>query len=202
MGGGATTTKNHLLRFASSTSHHYLLERANTMSTQQPDSYLKSLSKKQYSWMQKASSPQSDSAGSPEPERSTKASPVDNAANTESVKTTELEAPSNTPSQPNDPMDTSTDVEPDQGAEDHDVEGQTVEDQDDNKASSRKRDIKSKPTNRPRFKYTNFPVKGFNILPTRNITSQYAKNDSLNLQGILAGEKSIQPDVSFSIYHF
>ncbi|CAO3659418.1 unnamed protein product [Umbelopsis ramanniana] len=159
------------------------------MSTQQPDSYLKSLSKKQYSWMQQASSPQSDSAGSPEPERPTKASSVDNAATTESVKTTELEVPSDTPSQPNDPMDTSTDVEPDQAAEDH-----NVEDQNDDKASSRPRDIKSKPTSRPRFKYTNFPVKGFNILPTRNITSQYAKNDSLSLQGILTGEKDIQPD--------
>lgn len=141
--------------------------------------------------MQQASSPQSDSAGSPEPERPTKASSVDNAATTEPVKTTELEIPSDTPSQPNDPMDTSTDVEPDQAAEDH-----NVEDQNDDKASSRPRDIKSKPTSRPRFKYTNFPVKGFNILPTRNITSQYAKNDSLSLQGILTGEKNIQPDVS------
>jgi len=147
--------------------------------------------------MQQASSPHSDSAGSPEPERPTKASSVDNAATTESVKTTELEVPSDTPLQPNDPMDTSTDVEPDQAAEDH-----NVEDQNDDKASSRQRDIKSKPTSRPRFKYTNFPVKGFNILPTRNITSQYAKNDSLSLQGILTGEKSIQPDVSSPPYTY
>lgn len=141
--------------------------------------------------MQQTSSPQSDSAGSPEPEKQTKSSSVDNAATMESAaKTTELEVHLDAPSQPNNPMDTSMDVEPDQAAEDHNMDDQT-----DDKAS-RQRDIKSKPTSRPRFKYTNFPVKGFNILPTRNITSQYAKNDSLSLQGILTGEKNIQPDVS------
>jgi actin-related protein 8 len=58
------------------------------------------------------------------------------------------------------------------------------------------RDTKHKPTSKPRFKYTSFPVKGFNILPTRNITSQYAKSDTSTIQGILAPSEDTRPDVS------
>ncbi|KAG1222465.1 hypothetical protein G6F62_008954 [Rhizopus arrhizus] len=45
----------------------------------------------------------------------------------------------------------------------------------------------------PRFKYTNFPVKGYHILPTRNITSHFARADTSFIQGNKAGSESILP---------
>lgn len=48
----------------------------------------------------------------------------------------------------------------------------------------------------PHFKYTTFPVKGYNILPTRNITSNYARNDTSYFPGHRAGAEEIAPDVS------
>lgn len=48
----------------------------------------------------------------------------------------------------------------------------------------------------PLFKYTTFPVKGYNILPTRNITSNYAKNDSSYFPGHKAGSEELLPNVS------
>lgn len=47
----------------------------------------------------------------------------------------------------------------------------------------------------PRFKYTNFPVKGYHILPTRNITSHFARADTSFIQGNKAGSESILPQV-------
>ncbi|KAI9256290.1 hypothetical protein EDC94DRAFT_523256 [Helicostylum pulchrum] len=46
----------------------------------------------------------------------------------------------------------------------------------------------------PRFKYTTFPVKGYNILPTRNITSTFARNDTTYFPGSKAGAEEISPD--------
>lgn len=51
----------------------------------------------------------------------------------------------------------------------------------------------------PHFKYTTFPVKGYNILPTRNITSTFARNDTTYFPGHKAGAEEISPDVSFLI---
>jgi actin-related protein 8 len=51
----------------------------------------------------------------------------------------------------------------------------------------------------PHFKYTTFPVKGYNILPTRNITSNYARNDTSYFPGHKAGAEEIAPDVSIVI---
>lgn len=48
----------------------------------------------------------------------------------------------------------------------------------------------------PLFKYTTFPVKGYNILPTRNITSTYGRNDKSYFPGNKAGAEEIAPDVS------
>lgn len=48
----------------------------------------------------------------------------------------------------------------------------------------------------PHFKYTTFPVKGYNILPTRNITSTFARNDTTYFPGSKAGAEEISPDVS------
>jgi actin-related protein 8 len=48
----------------------------------------------------------------------------------------------------------------------------------------------------PHFKYTTFPVKGYNILPTRNITSNYARNDTSYFPGHRAGSEEIAPNVS------
>ncbi|KAL0093135.1 hypothetical protein F4703DRAFT_1902984 [Phycomyces blakesleeanus] len=46
----------------------------------------------------------------------------------------------------------------------------------------------------PHFKYTTFPVKGFNILPTRNITSTFVKSDVTYFPGNKAGSEAIMPD--------
>ncbi|KAK4519550.1 uncharacterized protein ATC70_009786 [Mucor velutinosus] len=46
----------------------------------------------------------------------------------------------------------------------------------------------------PLFKYTTFPVKGYNILPTRNITSNYAKNDTSYFPGHKAGSDELLPN--------
>ncbi|KAI9485473.1 MAG: hypothetical protein EXX96DRAFT_473196 [Benjaminiella poitrasii] len=46
----------------------------------------------------------------------------------------------------------------------------------------------------PLFKYTNFPVKGYNILPTRNITSTYARGDISYFDGGKAGSEDISPN--------
>ncbi|CEP08259.1 hypothetical protein [Parasitella parasitica] len=48
--------------------------------------------------------------------------------------------------------------------------------------------------NQPLFKYTTFPVKGYNILPTRNITSNYAKNDTSYFPGHKAGSEELLPN--------
>ena len=48
----------------------------------------------------------------------------------------------------------------------------------------------------PLFKYTTFPVKGYNILPTRNITSNFAKNDTSYFPGHKAGGEELLPNVS------
>jgi actin-related protein 8 len=49
----------------------------------------------------------------------------------------------------------------------------------------------------PLFKYTTFPVKGYNILPTRNITSTFGRNDVTYFPGNKAGAEEIAPNVSF-----
>ncbi|KAI7864747.1 hypothetical protein BDF14DRAFT_1831607 [Spinellus fusiger] len=46
----------------------------------------------------------------------------------------------------------------------------------------------------PRFKYTTFPVRGFNILPTRNITSTFVKSDVTYFPGNKAGAEAIMPN--------
>ncbi|GAN02862.1 actin-like ATPase domain-containing protein [Mucor ambiguus] len=46
----------------------------------------------------------------------------------------------------------------------------------------------------PLFKYTTFPVKGYNILPTRNITSNYAKNDTSYFPGHKTGSEELLPN--------
>ncbi|KAG2203224.1 hypothetical protein INT46_002506 [Mucor plumbeus] len=46
----------------------------------------------------------------------------------------------------------------------------------------------------PLFKYTTFPVKGYNILPTRNITSNFAKNDTSYFPGHKAGGEELLPN--------
>lgn len=53
----------------------------------------------------------------------------------------------------------------------------------------------------PLFKYTTFPIKGYNILPTRNISSSYAKNDVSYFRGFKAGSEALTPNVieNFSI---
>jgi hypothetical protein len=164
------------------------------MSSQQNDSYLKSLSKKQYSWMQPASSPTSDIVPSLDTDVQTQNSSMHSTAKDvaklqepepEPVAVTEPEAPLN------EPMDISEDVEINKISQD-----QTATGQNGNVESVRPREMKSKSANNPRFKYTSFPVKGFNILPTRNITSQYAKADTLNTQSILTGPDDIKPNVS------
>ncbi|KAM3578630.1 Actin-like protein arp8 [Umbelopsis sp. WA50703] len=162
------------------------------MSSQQNDSYLKSLSKKQYSWMQPASSPTSDIVPSLDTDVQTQNSSMHSTAKDvaklqepepEPVAVTEPEAPLN------EPMDISEDVEINKISQD-----QTATGQNGNVESVRPREMKSKSANNPRFKYTSFPVKGFNILPTRNITSQYAKADTLNTQSILTGPDDIKPN--------
>jgi len=157
------------------------------MSTQQPNDYLKSLSKKQYSWMQQVPSPQSEAVGASEPVRTSNVTTADNAA-ANSVVTPNQE-PKPAPQPENDPEEVLETMHTDQPAEEH-IDNQP----NGGKSSTLHHDAKHKLNNRPRFKYTSFPVKGFNILPTRNITSQYAKNDSMSLQGILAGSADIKPD--------
>ncbi|KAI7854151.1 hypothetical protein BDC45DRAFT_569273 [Circinella umbellata] len=46
----------------------------------------------------------------------------------------------------------------------------------------------------PRFKYTTFPVKGFTILPTRNVTSGYDKTDATYFPGNKMGSEAIAPN--------
>ncbi|KAI9270798.1 hypothetical protein BDA99DRAFT_433986 [Phascolomyces articulosus] len=46
----------------------------------------------------------------------------------------------------------------------------------------------------PRFKYTTFPIKGFTILPTRNVTSGYDKTDATYFPGNKAGSDAIAPN--------
>lgn len=60
--------------------------------------------------------------------------------------------------------------------------------------ASKQEIVENKP--QPHFKYTTFPVKGYNILPTRNITSTFARNDTTYFPGSKAGAEEISPDVS------
>ena len=53
----------------------------------------------------------------------------------------------------------------------------------------------------PRFRYTSFPVKGFSILPTRNITSGFDRTDTSYFPGNKAGSSSIAPNVSMHIIY-
>lgn len=49
----------------------------------------------------------------------------------------------------------------------------------------------------PRFKYSTFNVKGYNILPVRNILSGFDKSDVSYMPGNKAGSQGIIPDVSY-----
>lgn len=166
------------------------------MSSLQPDNYLKSLSKKQYSWMQQASSPQGDVVVSPELDRPVDAPSADHVAAAAAAPAAESV---NIPKQPLKQI-TQHEKAPEKvpSTAKPKVTSQDLNDNEQNEENrfSKQHEAKNKPTTKPKFKYTTFPVKGFNILPTRNITSQYARNDSLNLQGILAGSEDIKPDVS------
>ncbi|RUS20029.1 hypothetical protein BC937DRAFT_86544 [Endogone sp. FLAS-F59071] len=48
----------------------------------------------------------------------------------------------------------------------------------------------------PKLMYTSFPIKGFTILPTRNITSNYLRSDASYFPGEKPGSNKIAPDVS------
>lgn len=74
---------------------------------------------------------------------------------------------------------------------------------DENTVNKQVEDIKPRKP-QPHFKYTTFPVKGYNILPTRNITSTFARNDITYFPGNKAGAEEISPYVSldmFSLYN-
>ncbi|KAI9305237.1 hypothetical protein BJ944DRAFT_180328 [Cunninghamella echinulata] len=45
----------------------------------------------------------------------------------------------------------------------------------------------------PNFKYTTFPIKGYTILPTRNITSTFVKSDTTFVKGHKSGDEAICP---------
>jgi hypothetical protein len=47
----------------------------------------------------------------------------------------------------------------------------------------------------PNFKYTTFPLKGYTILPTRNIASNFVRSDASYVRGHKAGDAAICPKV-------
>lgn len=47
----------------------------------------------------------------------------------------------------------------------------------------------------PNFKYTTFPLKGYTILPTRNIASNFVRSDTSYVRGHKAGDAAICPKV-------
>ncbi|KAI8099459.1 uncharacterized protein BX664DRAFT_253659 [Halteromyces radiatus] len=48
--------------------------------------------------------------------------------------------------------------------------------------------------NQPKFRYTTFPLKGYTILPTRNITSSFVRSDISYVKGNKAGDDAICPN--------
>ncbi|KAG1436222.1 hypothetical protein G6F56_013651 [Rhizopus delemar] len=135
----------------------------------QTNSYLKNLSQKKYAWMEEAA------ASLPKPAVDVKREPR---------KTKKKKRPSSPQPQPQLPQQlttpTITTVEPEPKKMKKTTKMKTEE-------------MVEKKKKQPRFKYTNFPVKGYHILPTRNITSNFSKADTSFIQGNKAGSEDILP---------
>ncbi|CAO3636423.1 unnamed protein product [Cunninghamella blakesleeana] len=61
------------------------------------------------------------------------------------------------------------------------------------KAAAKKKFQTPSTISQPNFKYTTFPIKGYTILPTRNITSTFIKSDTTFVRGHKAGDETICP---------
>ncbi|KAI8148388.1 hypothetical protein BJV82DRAFT_591965 [Fennellomyces sp. T-0311] len=134
------------------------------------NAFLRNLSQKKYAWMQ-STAPPPEPAPSKQPEKR----PVDDPARS-------LKKPRHTISR------RSTDESPktsDKGSPARKLHSRTPSPVLDEMPSTVKQ---------PRFKYTTFPVKGFNILPTRNVTSGFDRTDTSYFPGNKAGAEEIAPN--------
>lgn len=144
------------------------------MSDSNGNNFLKNLSQKKYSWMEAAIS--SIPAQSPL---------SDSSSNTTTSATTTKHKPKKQKLSPEPKQQQAKKPEPTIASPAASVAAVTAEDP----PTEKKR-------KQPLFKYTTFPVKGYNILPTRNITSTYARNDVSYFSGSKAGAEEIAPSVT------
>ena len=156
----------------------YLFQYKNMADNNNPysNNFLKNLSQKKYAWMEEANTITAPVVPSPPP--TTKPQSPKKSVKKQKVSTepTTLDPSTEKKTSPSPP---SSQVMVD------------VKDSQEEKVSSTE---PRKP--QPRFKYTNFPVKGYNILPTRNITSTYGRNVTTYFPGHPAGAPEIAPNVS------
>ncbi|KAI8338828.1 hypothetical protein BD560DRAFT_26175 [Blakeslea trispora] len=189
---------------------------------QNANAFLKNLSQKKYAWMEEAiASTPPISATNPTSSTSSSFSPVDTPKRQKKQKTSESptenikrihtikpKKPLVTikPNHSDDPSSSQKPSSPrviaiaSKGTQGNDQprkqEEQEEDEEEEEEGQEEEEETQRRRHTQPRFKYTNFPVKGYSILPTRNITSTYARNDTSYFAGYKAGSKEISPDVS------
>ncbi|CAO3660072.1 unnamed protein product [Rhizopus microsporus] len=176
-----------------------MAEQSNSIS--HTNNYLKNLSQKKYAWMEEAvasftpkpvtdtkpKSPTESRKGNRKGKKRSSSPSLDQDSHL-SPKKSRPQTPkqSTTP-----PKQTTTSLQPKSpGSEDQPLPTATA-------ITITTTATKEEPRKRhkqPRFKYTNFPVKGYNILPTRNITSSFAKTNASFIPGNKAGAEDIVPN--------
>lgn len=140
--------------------------------------YLKNLSQKKYAWIEEATAA---AAAASTPQKPTDQTNEQNIPSLESLKSRKKPRPNN--ESISSPSILSTTEEPNE--------------QEDKTASKKKFQTPST-ISQPSFKYTTFPIKGYTILPTRNITSTFVKSDTTFVRGHKAGDEAICPHVKYN----
>ncbi|KAI8335459.1 hypothetical protein BC941DRAFT_453837 [Chlamydoabsidia padenii] len=146
-------------------------------------SYLKNLSQKKYAWMESAAAV---AEPSPPP---TKSDDTTKKTTPESTKKGQTSPPKPPRKKQRQKESISTETAPIApttpltSVDKHQYERR--DDENDN--------TPSEPLAQPNFKYTTFPLKGYTILPTRNITSHFVRSDTSQTKGHKAGDEAICP---------
>ncbi|OBZ83100.1 putative actin-related protein 8 [Choanephora cucurbitarum] len=163
---------------------------------QNANAFLKNLSQKKYAWMEEAIASTPPASLPPPPPSSS----------TDTHKRQKKQKISESPSEqarkitPIRPKKPTTPVKPTPSSDDPADPPKpsspqlTVKKEEEEEEQSEQDETQRRHLPQPRFKYTTFPVKGYNILPTRNITSTFARNDTSYFTGQKAGSKDIAPD--------
>ncbi|KAI8380553.1 hypothetical protein EDC96DRAFT_491369 [Choanephora cucurbitarum] len=157
---------------------------------QNANAFLKNLSQKKYAWMEEAIASTPPANPLPPPSSST-----DSHKRQKKQKISESEQVRKiTPIRPKKPTNSARPTPDDPGDPPKPSSPQLTAKKEEEEEQSEQDETQRRHLPQPRFKYTTFPVKGYNILPTRNITSTFARNDTSYFAGQKAGSKDIAPD--------